>query len=487
MSKILTIIAGLIIIMSSCQKNQTGKETLEANSQEFKEVKIEGVVTNPKGDEVTVSLTRLHYTMPKQIVSSKIDENGHFSLIIPLEQATEALLMEGKERTTLFLSPGDELKVTLDANQFDESLKYEGKGAEVNNYLAKKALKGEELGKNVTGNIYELEPLNFQNTLNERYLQLKELYKSYFQGKTAPTEFATYEMAQLKSTKAVQFGNYADYHKYYTKKESVELPEGFDDFKKDINYNDDKALISPAYRNLVNSYSLQLYSEETKEKPKTEQEYTDRRLKLNAHIKEKFTGSVQEYLLATNILSQISYTEAAILGDQINEFKNAFSKSLFLATINEKFDKWRKLAPGMKAPDFKYDTPEGKEVALSELKGKVVYIDVWASWCGPCKREMPFSKEISDKFIDQKDVVFMYVSVDDEEEDWRKYMEKNKEPHGLNLWAKGWSEIADEYLISSIPRYILVGKDGKIISSRAPRPSSGEVEELIKSHLNENS
>ena len=232
---------------------------------------------------------------------------------------------------------------------------------------------------------------------------------------------------------------------------------------------------------------MSLYAKHLLAEKKNTANEGDKALDLYSITKANFSGKVQEYLLAQTFLKQISTLKAEVMKGELDYFRTSFGSSTFLPVLEEKVEKWSKIAPGIEAPDFKYVTPEGKEVALSDLKGKLVYIDLWATWCKPCLAEMPYAKKLGEKFEGQDDVVFMYVSMDKNEEAWRKYMEKNKEPHGLNLFANGGKEIGEGYMISGIPTYILIGKDGKIISARAPRPSSGEVEGMIEEHLNENS
>ena len=141
--------------------------------------------------------------------------------------------------------------------------------------------------------------------------------------------------------------------------------------------------------------------------------------------------------------------------------------------------------PGKAAPDFTFVDQNGKEVSLSDFKGKVVYVDFWASWCGPCKREMPFSHELRNKFKNNKDVVFLYVSVDKNEAAWRKAI-TDYNVTGVNLLATGGQleSMAYNYNLTGIPLFILVDKKGKIVSNPAPRPSSGqELETLITKSL----
>ena len=139
---------------------------------------------------------------------------------------------------------------------------------------------------------------------------------------------------------------------------------------------------------------------------------------------------------------------------------------------------------GIAAYDFTYPDINGKNISLSDFKGKVVLVDVWATWCGPCKRELPHMQELEKEFHG-KDVVFMSVSIDEKKnyEKWMAFV-KEKELGGVQLFADGWSKITKDYKITGIPRFMLFDKEGKIITIDAPRPSNPKLKDLINQWLN---
>lgn len=140
--------------------------------------------------------------------------------------------------------------------------------------------------------------------------------------------------------------------------------------------------------------------------------------------------------------------------------------------------------PGKAAVNFTHQDVNGKDVSLSDFKGKVVVVDVWATWCGPCIKEIPALQKL-EKEYHGKDVVFMGVSVDEEKdrEKWKKFL-VDKEMKGVQLFAGGWkSDIAKFYQIKSIPRFMVFGKNGEVVSTEAPRPSSSEMKLMIDKEL----
>ena len=118
---------------------------------------------------------------------------------------------------------------------------------------------------------------------------------------------------------------------------------------------------------------------------------------------------------------------------------------------------------------------------MSDLKGKYTYIDVWATWCGPCKVEIPYLKQIEEDYKD-KNIQFVSISIDKlKDRDLWKNMIKEKELGGIQLLAdKDWqSSFLKSYDIKSIPRFILLDPEGKIVSAAAPRPSDKKLINLL--------
>ncbi|MCF2490454.1 TlpA disulfide reductase family protein [Dyadobacter sp. CY347] len=135
---------------------------------------------------------------------------------------------------------------------------------------------------------------------------------------------------------------------------------------------------------------------------------------------------------------------------------------------------------GQQAPDFTLNSPDGKPVALSSLRGKFVLIDFWASWCGPCRMENPNVVRMYDKFKDKGFDIYG-VSLDDNEKAWKTAIERDKLKwlHGSEL--KKWnSGVAQTYGVNAIPATFLIDKDGKIIAKNLRGPAlESKLTELL--------
>lgn len=138
---------------------------------------------------------------------------------------------------------------------------------------------------------------------------------------------------------------------------------------------------------------------------------------------------------------------------------------------------------GSVAYNFTVEDINGKKVSMTDLKGKVILIDMWATWCGPCKVEIPHLKQLEKEFAG-KNVEFVSISVDVEKdkEKWKNMVQKD-ELGGTQLFASGWSEITKYYDITGIPRFMVFDTEGKIITVDAPRPSTPELKVLLQNTL----
>ena len=167
----------------------------------------------------------------------------------------------------------------------------------------------------------------------------------------------------------------------------------------------------------------------------------------------------------------------------LNYYKNYLAESVALKT---------ELAKGKPSPTFEgYENYKGGTTSLADLKGKYVYVDVWATWCGPCKAEIPALKALNKQY-EGKNIHFVSLSIDDDRshggswdkarENW-KSMIAEKELTGIQLFApNGWqSQFVLDYKIKGIPRFILIDPNGNVVKPDAPRPSDASLTALFTS------
>ncbi len=197
--------------------------------------------------------------------------------------------------------------------------------------------------------------------------------------------------------------------------------------------------------------------------------------------KEAFTSAFDAYKKESfDELAKQSFDED--FSKAMNMMKNQYFQ--YVPMMYDEVQLSKKLK-GTLSPTFDYENHAGGKTSLESLKGKYVYIDVWATWCGPCRQEIPHLKKIEEKFHG-KDIEFVSISVDamKDHEKWKKFVTDNN-LGGIQLFADNdWkSQFVEEYNIQGIPRFILIDKEGKVVEASAPRPSSPALEEQLNSLL----
>lgn len=140
-------------------------------------------------------------------------------------------------------------------------------------------------------------------------------------------------------------------------------------------------------------------------------------------------------------------------------------------------EQWLRLKSGKLSPEFHYSDINGKKITLSDFAGKYVYISVWASWCEPCRKELPYLRELEDQMTN-KNICFVGISCDWDKTAWVR-MVKEKQIGGIQLHTEGDWEFLRSYMIRNIPRFVLVDREGKIINSNMTRPSDPETLETL--------
>lgn len=182
--------------------------------------------------------------------------------------------------------------------------------------------------------------------------------------------------------------------------------------------------------------------------------------------------------------STVTNMAKANLEPMLNMFQNYFAESI---AVREQFP------VGSPSPTFEnYENLNGGTTSLKDLEGKYVYIDVWATWCGPCIAEIPALKKLEEEYADNN-IQFVSISIDDAmrsgggdpevaKTKWRTMIEEENLA-GIQLFSdKNWkSDFIQNYKINGIPRFILIDPNGNVVDANAPRPSSKKLVELFDS------
>jgi peroxiredoxin len=171
----------------------------------------------------------------------------------------------------------------------------------------------------------------------------------------------------------------------------------------------------------------------------------------------------------------------------IQPYKKLFTTAALKQAYQKKEDELTVYAKGASAYNFSLKDTKDQPVSLSDFKGKVVVLDIWAMWCAPCLAEKPFFQKLEEEFKDRDDIVFMGVSHDGKakKEIWKKFVAK-KGWTSIELLSEYNESIGKYYKVEGIPRFMIFDKEGKIVTVDAPRPSNPEFKSLIEQTLQSN-
>ncbi len=427
---------------------------------------LSGTIVNKSTDDFTINSLDRSF---KKVIDVATD--GSFIDTLKIDAGTY-MLYDGKNFTQVYLDHGNSIAVKFDVKDFDNTLTFSGNGAEISNYLLAKANKQKEMmGEGTT--VYELEEADYKAKFNSIKTTVEEMIGS---SEGISEAYKSIEKRSLNYSYLNKLNIYKSYHSYYAKKSDFEVSEGFLSELDGISYDSEADYtFSQDYKNLVSTHYRKIASEMAK---------TDSIAQDIAIL--KVAGAITNETIKNSLLydsAKYDVTYTSNLEDFYQAFMAGSTNDTHIKEITESYNKLKTVAKGQTSPKFvNYENYAGGTTSLDDLKGKYVYIDVWATWCGPCKREIPFLKEVESNYHG-KNIEFVSLSIDKEKDHsaWQK-MIVDKELGGIQVFADNdWnSKFVQDYLIKGIPRFILVDPNGDIVNSNAPRPSENELVELFE-------
>lgn len=432
---------------------------------------LSGKIANAEAK--TIKLEGLNFS--KEI---NLNEDGTFSDTLQLDyNGLYSLVLSEEKQRFIYLENGFQLNVENNAKEFENSFVFRGTGSDENNFMLKK----HQVIESVYGKLDSWENVKPLFTLDEKaFIEKNELYKKEILKALDDAKLTNQNFVKLEKLDADfhvlrLYASYPSNYGYFTNgnldfKASENFPKIGEDFSMD---NEELFKFSYSYRELVGRHlGEKMYAEgDSIQKP------IEKGLAALKTIKSKLIQSE----LVKNMMYELNGSTPN-LETVYNEMMNYSLDEKFKKELTDKFEIVKNLAKGLPSPTFDYENINGGKTSLESLKGKFVYIDVWATWCGPCIAEIPALKDI-EKEYHGKNIEFVSISIDakKDHEKWEK-MVANKELKGIQLFADNdWkSDFVKSYAIDGIPRFILIDTEGKIVNADAPRPSDKKLKEALK-------
>ena len=446
----------LVFLFISCSKVPNARITFSGN------------IKNNSEDILKVS--NYNSTLKEQI---PIDSLGNFRGLVEVETDGYYFFQVGRSYTTVRFKKGQNVHVSIDASDFFTSIIYSGDLKKENNYNVAKS----QLRANLVGDTKEY----FVVPLNEFLPKIEKTRDTLFSllaNSKLSQKDTELEKKLIKYEYLQTYNNYKKFYNYHKKVDPV-LPDNYFDPILGMNTDDDEIFrYSRAYRNLIiENFRLTSKRELSKDPSLTIIDFVENKISgLNSvDIREQFASMLIREMKEENENIDHDY----------NKIMTLLASDRMKDKLTLRYNSAKSTKTGFASVDFNYENFDGGMTSLEGLRGKLLYIDVWATWCSPCIKEMPALKELVKEYTN-KDIEFVSISIDSKNdyEKWRK-MVPEKNVGGIQLYdAEGLnSDFMKAFSVGLIPRFMMIDSEGKIITAKAPRPSSEDVRKFIDSHL----
>ncbi len=487
MKKIIFLILNLwLLIFLSCQSEKKPEientNTIKPTAQVEKKrglVSVSGKILNAGNTNIKLS--------HKNTNRSGVIKEGRFNINHLIDEPGIYFLVYNGLKIPLFLRPNDKAIIDFDAHKVAATIKFSGTDPISQEYLFLKS-QNNPLTYTQKRKAATLSEAEFMAQTDESLEKEKAFFEKFKKDhKDLSTDFKLFEDTEIQYNWAKQYNDYSLYHAFYNPSEPYMPSPELLAYTKGLDLNNDELMVSEAYRNYLIAHVRQKASDQVQKDLINGGKIQTSLRAFEIVEKEHNAPELKSFLLYTFFNQHLR--SKGINGSEAlhQRFKKEVTNPAYLAEIDEAFLAWKHLKKGLPAPIFTYPDASGKKVGLPDLKGKVVYVDVWATWCGPCKVEIPHLEKLQEQFHGQE-VAFVSVSIDQNAEAWAK-MIKEKNMTGTQLLADkaGNSQICKDYKIRGIPRFILIDQAGNIVNAQADRPSqgtiAGEIEALLENNL----
>jgi thiol-disulfide isomerase/thioredoxin len=472
----------IIVSSIACQSPQ----------EENKTVVLNGKIENPNTEMIIFTVS--DFPNPILVDTAYLNEDGTFKTSFELDDARPLSLNDGKEVSYLYISPGDSLFITLNTEEFDESILFEGPGAEKNNLMADFYRQFMDFENEDVVNFYAIKDTSldiYMDLVNSKEIKATEFFNKNITEQEFSPSFISFMETKIYFHKISNL----QYVFYRKDKDTSEVYQNkMNDIRKliiDASKFENTDYLSTEYQSwLYYNLSRNITSKIRHDKKDEEIENKEIDSLLYDQLEQILTPyELQMYFFKKTSSLAYSYNIDAL--DEIQPLINKYvTDQEIKAEIDEQYKKVKKDVSQALPDDATLNNLDDEELldlsfddVLAKYKGNVIYLDFWASWCGPCKAEMPNSAKLSAK-LSEENVVFLYVSTDKDPEAWEK-MIRIMQLHGIHyrLGKNTRKPVFETYGIKYIPHYVIFDKEGNMVKNNMTRPSDPETEKMIRELL----
>ena len=436
--------------------------------------------------EATLSGTVANFESSYALIATKgvtdtiwLNEDGSFAEKLSITEPTYYSLRFGRTGYAVYLTPGSDITLTLNAEEPLENPFTGGKLTAHNNLIFKINQEFKTLTRDFRS-LYGLPANLFASKLDSIETAMGSLIDNF---EATDNVFTSLEKARVKYRFANLKYDYPQYNAIITQSQSETDPSYFTFIEK-INLSNPKHASISEYTDLISKHLNKLLQDKialNENKGKSEFEHSI----IFSEVVDSIIANqeLRDYIKCSSTLETIKWSNFEVAKNVAEHFIANAQTEAYISKVKNELAKRMLLAPGKPAPDFTLTGIDGKTYSIADFKGKLLYIDFWATWCSPCRAELPHLAKLKEAYAN-KNITIIGISLDDDKAAWEKMV--TEEPmKGIQLHAeKAWqSDVSKSYQIYGIPTFVLIDAEGNIIDYPATRPSEPETILLIDKHL----
>lgn len=430
-------------------------------------VLLTGTIKNDSIGEIILEINKRYINNTVEEYSAALNAESNFGVACRIEMPQLVTLKYGKNQCDLYLEPNDTLHVEFDSQTFPAQIGFGARGKD-NNILwqqyqkyfphdpiifkyrqYRKGFYYYKIHEDLDKKMHSTTPQDFWLLLQTEWLEKQSLYDLFAKDKSRYLSpyFSTFIQTEFVYDKWLKLLTYSDVYQGRHRLDSTAFR-----FLDTVLVQNDLSLGNEKYRDFVTAF---VYYRCRHISSSDKSIY----IQLYNYSKNYLEGRTKYFTMA-NILAialqkEQPETVLPIYEDFIKE--NPYYE--LDRMVLDPFQKASQFSAGTAAPNFTlYDT-QGNKVSLSQFKGKVVYLDFWASWCRPCMEKIEALQDFEPQFA-HEDVVFLHISLDRSKDIWKNTVQ-DKHLTGKHLFFDpSISQITTDYNILSVPKFFLITKDG---------------------------
>ena len=443
--KRLAVLLAMAVSLAACGNGREGNIVLEVD------------VTDQASKEVVL-------IYHDQILTVELDSVGHAEFVIDDEDAVYARMCHYPrvdQMMNVYLERGDRASVSFSGKDFKGTFAFEGEKEPAVKYLNTVVLTA------LPDEDYALPFDEYVKKLEKKEAEAVKLLEA--SGVSKAGNFEEIEKGRIRYSYATQLLMYPLGHRLMAQDMDYQPDQKYYDVLDTYVVADDLLADLDQYREFIAEAAHVLDADN-----RDETDAYPRAVAQMRFIADRFeAGKTRDVLLHRLANAYVTRFGIEDIQDMENIYRTYVQDPVLVAKYDAAREKWNLASVGRPSPDFKGVDVNGKEYTLADFRGKYVYIDVWATWCGPCRQEIPYLKMLDEDYKDAQ-IVFLSLSVDQDKAKWEK-MVKEQSMSGVQLHIGQNSSFQQAYKIEGIPHFILLDREGRIIDKKMSRPSMDEV------------